>query len=530
MEPRTHIGRAAPSKEAPRHVAGRGRFVDDIVLPRMLHACILRSPYAHARIASVDVEKAAALPGVRGLITPADVTRLSHPFKPGRYAAGLRVSIPEFASAVDKARYMGEPVAMVAAETRAQAEDALELMRIDYEPLSANTSTDEAADPAATLIYDELGSNVAWQGHVSYGDVDRAFERADRVVRENLKIHRYSSTPLEPFACLAEHTPERLTIWCNCQSPEVVYEALTEALGIDKVRVIVPDIGGAFGQKIHLIRKYAVLTALMAVQTGRPVKWIEDRSEHMMAGGHSCDQEFDVEAAVTTDGEVLGLKIRDTDDVGGSISTLTIHFTNKLNNLFNTYKVQHLRLEGRSVLTNKCPVVPNRGIGKPGMCFIWERMMDRIASDLGLDPVDVRRRNLIAADQFPYTTPNGNIHGSGDYQALLDKAVRNVGYDEVRRRQAAARPSGRLLGIGVVIGLEPGGRNAARDMAIFPESKQMPGAGGVVGATVKIEKNGGIAVTLGFRERWPVARDHGITDRRRHPASAARTHLVHRHL
>ncbi|MGH9257489.1 MAG: xanthine dehydrogenase family protein molybdopterin-binding subunit, partial [Vicinamibacterales bacterium] len=320
------------------------------------------------------------------------------------------------------------------------------------------------------------------------------------IVRESLKIHRYSSTPLEPFACLAEHSPERLTIWCNSQSPDVIYDAVTEALGIENVRVLVPDIGGGFGQKIHLIRKYAVLTALMAVKTGRPVKWIEDRSEHMMAGGHSCEQEFEVEAAVKSDGEVLGLRIIDTDDVGGSISTLTIHFTNKLNNLFNTYKVQNLRLDGRCVLTNKSPVVPNRGIGKPGMCFVWERIMDRIAQELGLDPVDVRRRNLIGADQFPYTTPNGNIYGSGDYQTLLDKALANVGYREVRRQQEeqrARRAERKYLGIGVVIGIEPGGRNAARDMAIFPQSTQMPGAGGVEGATIKIEKNGSVVCTLG---------------------------------
>jgi 2-furoyl-CoA dehydrogenase large subunit len=421
-------------------------------------------------------------------------------------------------------RYVGEPVAVVAADTRAAAEDALELIEVDYEPLPAVASTEAAVSPNAPLIYEELGSNVAWEGHVAYGDVDEAFRRADRIVRENLKIHRYSSTPLEPFACLVEHTPERLTIWCNSQSPDVIYDALTEALGLENVRVIVPDIGGGFGQKIHLIRKYAVLTALMAVKTGRPVKWIEDRSEHMMAGGHSCEQEFDVEAAVKSDGEVLGLRIGDTDDVGGSVSTLTIHFTNKLNNLFNTYKVQHLRLDGRSVLTNKCPVVPNRGIGKPGMCFVWERMMDRIAQELALDPIAVRRRNLITVDQFPYTTPNGNIHGSGDYHALLDRVLANVGYDEFRRRQAESRrlrdgasggPSAAadasadspgpwrrrsgppLLGIGIVIGVEPGGRNAARDMAIFPQSKQMPGAGGVEGATVKLEKNGSVVFRLG---------------------------------
>jgi 2-furoyl-CoA dehydrogenase large subunit len=499
----THIGTSARSKEAPRHVSGRGRYVDDLVLPRMLHAGILRSPYAHARIASVRVASAMAAgsgqaSGARAVITPDDVRQLSRPFKPGRYAAGLRVPIPEYAGAIGKVRYVGEPVAVVAADTRAAAEDALELIEVDYEPLPAVTSTEAAVSPDAPLIYEELGSNVAWEGHVAYGDVDEAFRRADRIVRENLKIHRYSSTPLEPFACLVEHTPERLTIWCNSQSPDVIYDALTEALGIDNVRVIVPDIGGGFGQKIHLIRKYAVLTALMAVKAGRPVKWIEDRSEHMMAGGHSCEQEFDVEAAVKSDGEVLGLRIVDTDDVGGSISTLTIHFTNKLNNLFNTYKVQHLRLEGRSVLTNKCPVVPNRGIGKPGMCFVWERMMDRIAQELALDPIAVRRRNLIAADQFPYTTPNGNIHGSGDYQALLDKVLVNVGYEEFRKRQAGSRPTGeQLLGIGVVIGVEPGGRNAARDMAIFPQSKQMPGAGGVEGATVKLEKNGSVVFRLG---------------------------------
>ena len=495
----THIGTSVRSKEAPRHVAGRGRYVDDLVLPRMLHACVLRSPYAHAHIRSVTVAGGLQASGVRGVLTPADVKELSRPFKPGRYAAGLRVPIPEYAGAIGKVRYVGEPVAIVAADTRASAEDALEMIEVEYEPLPAVGSPEAALSADAPLIYEELGSNIAWQGQVSYGDVDAAFQRADRIVRENLKIHRYSSTPLEPFACLVEHAPERLTIWCNSQSPDVIYDAITEALGIDNVRVIVPDIGGGFGQKIHLIRKYAVLTALMAVKTGRPVKWIEDRSEHMMAGGHSCEQEFDVEAAVKADGEVLGIKIVDTDDVGGSVSTLTIHFTNKLNNLFNTYKVQHLRLEGRSVLTNRCPVVPNRGIGKPGMCFVWERMMDRIAQELELDAIAVRRRNLITKDQFPYTTPNGNIHGSGDYQTLLDKVLANVGYDDVRRRQAEARrhTGERLLGIGVVIGVEPGGRNAARDMAIFPQSKQMPGAGGVEGATVKLEKNGSVVFRLG---------------------------------
>jgi 2-furoyl-CoA dehydrogenase large subunit len=216
----------------------------------------------------------------------------------------------------------------------------------------------------------------------------------------------------------------------------------------------------------------------------------------MMAGGHSCGQEFDVEAAVKKDGTVLGLRFKEIDDVGGSVSTLTIHFTNKLNNLFNTYKVDSLALEGFSVVTNKCPVIPNRGIGKPGMCFIWERMMDRIAQELNMDPVAVRAANLIAADQFPYTTPSGNIYDSGDYPTLLKRAAESIGYDRLRAEQKQARSDGRLFGIGIVIGVEPGGRNAARDMAIFPEMKEYPGAGGVNGATIKLEKNGSIALHL----------------------------------
>jgi 2-furoyl-CoA dehydrogenase large subunit len=493
------IGRHVRSKEGPRHVTGGGRFTDDISFPGLLHAVIVRSPYAHARIRSVDASAALEMPGVVAVLGPGEVKSLSKPFKPGRYAAGLRVTILEYATAVEKVRYVGEPVAMVAARSRGQAEDAAEAITVDYEPLPPVTDAKSAVGPDASFLYDELGTNMPWEGVVSYGDVEKAFQEADRVISHRLKIHRYSSTPLEPFACIAkyERATGHLTTWCNAQSPEVIYEALTQSLELENVRLLIPDIGGGFGQKIHLIRKYALLTSLMAVRTGRPVKWIEDRSEHMMAGGHSCDQEFEVEAAFRKDGEVSGLKIRDTDDVGGSVSTLTIHFTNKLNNLFNTYLVQNLRLEGRSVVTNKCPVVPNRGIGKPGMCFVWERTMDRIAQDLGLDPVEVRLRNLIPPDRFPYTTPNGNIYSSGEYETLLQKALAKIDYAALRAQQKRERKEGRLLGIGVVIGLEPGGRNAARDMAIFPESKNIPGAGGVEGVTIKLEKNGRVAISLG---------------------------------
>jgi len=494
-----YIGKSARSKEAPRHVTGRGQFIDDLVFPGMLHAMVLRSPYPHARILSVDARAALEAREVLAVITPEEVKQRTNPFKPGRYAAGLRKPIPEYACAVDKVRYMGEPVGALAARGRGAAEDALDLISVDYEALPPVVETSEAMRPDAPLVFEELGSNVAWKGSLSYGDVEGAFRQADKIVTEKLKIHRYSSTPLEPFACIASFDPasKRLTVWVNAQVPEVIYDSLHEALGLEDVRVIIPDIGGGFGQKIHLIRKYVVLTSLLAIKSQRPVKWIEDRTEHMMAAGHSCGQEFGVEAAVKEDGTVLGLRFKEIDDVGGSISTLTIHFTNKLNNLSNTYKVKNISMEGHSVVTNKCPVIPNRGIGKPGMCFIWERIMDRIAEELNLSPIEVRSINLIQPSEMPYATPSGNIYDSGDYPALLKQALDTIGYKKLREEQRREREKGGLMGIGVVIGVEPGGRNAARDMAIFPEMKESPGAGGVNGATVKLEKNGTIALFLG---------------------------------
>ncbi|MEK7379094.1 MAG: xanthine dehydrogenase family protein molybdopterin-binding subunit, partial [Candidatus Binatota bacterium] len=499
MNQAKYVGKTTRSKEGARHVTGRGLYTDDFILPGMLHAVVLRSPHAHARLVSVDSKEAEAAPGVLAVITPEEIKRKSNPFKPGRYAAGLKRPIPEYATAMEKVRYMGEPVAAVAARKRGQAEDALELISVEYDPLPTVVDTAEAIRPAAALLFEELESNLAWKGSLHYGDVPTAFKQADKIVKEKLKIHRYSSTPLEPFACIAsfDAASKKLTVWVNAQVPEVIYDALREAFGLEDIRVIIPDIGGGFGQKIHLIRKYVVIISLLAMKSGRPVKWIEDRSEHMMAAGHSCAQEFDVEAAVKKDGTVLGLKFKEIDDVGGSVSTLTIHFTNKLNNLSNTYKVKNIFLEGHSVVTNKCPVVPNRGIGKPAMCFIWERMMDRIAEELDLSPIEVRLVNLIQPQEMPFTTPSGNIYDSGDYPGLLKRALEKIEYEKLKEEQRREREHGRLLGIGVVIGVEPGGRNAARDMAIFPEMKETPGSGGVNGATVKLEKNGTVTLFLG---------------------------------
>ncbi|MDH3444448.1 MAG: xanthine dehydrogenase family protein molybdopterin-binding subunit [Deltaproteobacteria bacterium] len=493
------VGNRTRSKEGPRHVTGHGLFTDDFHLPGMLQAMILRSPHAHAKIVSVDASEALKNPNVFAVVTPEDIKKNTKPFKPGRYAAGLKRQIDEYAGAVEKVRYVGEPIGAVAARDRGTAEDALEIIQVEYDPLRAVVDVREAIKPASAVLFDELGTNLAWQGALQYGDIETAFKSADQVVTENLKIHRYSSTPLEPFVVIASYdaASKRLTVRVTAQVPEVIYDGLREALGLQDIRVIIPDVGGGFGQKIHLIRKYVVLVSLLAIKSGRPVKWIEDRGEHMMAGGHACAQEVEAEAAVKSDGTVLGLRFKEYDDVGGSISTLTIHFTNKLNNLSNTYRTPAIRMEGNAVVTNKCPVIPNRGIGKPGMCYIWERMMDRVAQELKLSPIDVRRKNLIQPNEMPYRTISGNIYDSGDYPGLLSTLLEKVDYDRIREEQKREREKGRLIGIGIVIGVEPGGRNAARDMAIFPEMKEPPGSGGVNGATVKVEKNGTISLHLG---------------------------------
>lgn len=500
------VGQHARSREIPRLATGHGRYVDDLRLPGMLHAAVLRSTYPHARIRRIDTSEALRLPGVLAVLTPDDVKAMTHPFAPGRYAAGLRKTIFEYATAVDKVRYLGEPLAAVAALDAGTAEDALNLITVEYEPLPPVAGIAEAMKPGAPLLYDELGSNTPWQGKVSYGNIDAAFEEADLIVRDHLKLHRYSSVPLETFAVIAscDAASRILTLWINAQVPDVIDDALREALGIRAdqdsalrdVRIIIPDIGGGFGQKIHLIRKYAVLTTLLAMKIGRPVKWLEDRTGHMMAGGHACAQEWDVEAAVKRDGRVLGLRAREVDDVGGSVSTLTIHFTNKLNNLANTYMTQNISLEGTSVLTNKCPVVPNRGIGKPGMCFVWERMMDRIAQTLEMSPIEIRRVNLIPSGRFPYETPSGNIYDSGDYEGLLRRALERVDYEALREQQLLARSQGRYLGIGLAMGVEPGGRNGARDLALFPSPK-VAASGGVNGATIRLERSGRFSLLLG---------------------------------
>ena len=487
------VGTSVPLKEDVRLVAGRGRFIDDLGRPGMLHAAMLRSPHAHARILSIDIERAAALPGVTAVLTGADAARLSGPIRP---LIPTTAAVPDYCLAVDRVRYVGEPVAAVAAVDRAVAEDALELIRVEYDPLPAVVDPEEALKPGAPLLYPELGTNVVWHDTLSYGDVDGAMARAHGVLRERFTIQRYASTPLETFGAMAAYDPgtDAFEFWTNDQRPGLTISILAASLGVpqSRIRLSCPDIGGAFGNKRRPV--YLLICALRARMSGRPVKWIEDRIENLTALLHACNGVMDVELAYGADGTLLALSVRDISDEGKNLLTPTQHNLIKLGNIANGYRIPAIRYEAWSVLTTKCPSGANRGIGKPFMCFAVERSMAMLARKLGLDPAELRLRNYVTAAEMPYTTPPGAQYDSGDYPATLRLALERFGYAGWRVEQSRARQEGRLLGIGIATSIEPAGTNLASYELI---TGRRTVSGSAEAAMVRMEPDGNVRVAIG---------------------------------
>lgn len=488
------VGQAVPRTEDPALLVGRGGFIDDFALPGMAHAAYLRSPHAHARIVSMDVRRALEHPGVFAVLTGEEVASLT---RPQRGRVPLPNSPKVYALAYERARYIGEPVAAVAAVDRATAEDALDLIQVAYEPLPAVVHPEDAMKPDAPLVFEEVGSNVLWHDTFPYGDLEEAFQRADQVVRERFTIHRYASTPLETFGGIAQYEPAtaRLTIWGHTQQPGQDLHVISAALGLSpgEIRLIVPPMGGAFGNKVRPL--YLIILALLARKAGRAVKWIEDRRENLLGLGHAADGIMDVEAAVKKDGTILALKFRNIENEGAGIDFAGRHNLLMLSNIVNCYRVPAVSYEGYSVVTNCCPVVANRGIGKPFMCFSVERMVDCVAKAVGLDRVEVRLRNFIQPDEFPYDTPSGQTYDSGDYPEMLRKGLALIGYDAFRREQAKAREAGRLLGIGISVGVEPGGSNLSYGMLISGPNQLLSGQGEAV--RIRLETDGTATVYTG---------------------------------
>lgn len=443
-------------------LTGQGRFLDDLdPLPGTLVAAVVRSPHAHARIRSVDLEAARRMPGVAAVIGPEEVLATLKPFP-----LSVKTPHPYFPTATDKTRFVGEPVAVVVASDRYLAEDAAELVEIEYEPLPAVVRTDLAMQPDAPLLHEESESNVATDRTFVFGEVEAAFGAATHVITRNYSFPRYSSTPMECYVVVADWRdgpdgPE-ITAHANFHGPFSMAPVVAGSLGIptSSLRLIVPaDIGGSFGIK-SAVYPYIALMALASKHAGRPVRWTEDRLEHLLASSSGSDRLMAFDAAVDDDGVINALRVDLVDNVGAYLrppepSTLYRCF----GNLTGAYAIDTVGIRARAVVTNKAPTGLNRGFGGQQLYFGLERLIDDIARERGLDPAEVRRRNMVRADAFPYATPSGGIYDSGDYHRALELALENVDYDTLRAEQTAARDSDEWMGIGIATIVDPSATN-----------------------------------------------------------------------
>ncbi len=497
------IGRPLKRVEDARLLTGRGSFVDDHPpVANVHHAAIVRSPHAHARILGYDLPAALAMPGVVGIVTGADVARRTRPF-----SVGVTAPVHYYCAATDKARFVGEPVAVVVARTRYLAEDALDLVRVEYEPLPAVVDPERALDPDAPVLHEPVGSNLAAHRRLVYGDPGRAFAEADVIISEQFRFPKYGSTPIETYGVIARWDPLDgvLTVWSNFMGPFIMHPLVSRVLGLpeNKLRFVVPpDIGGSFGIKSS-IYPYIALIGVAAMQTGVPVKWIEDRREHLLASSSGTDRVAYRDLAAREDGTILGMRCRWFDNVGGYIRSPEPGCTFRpIGNYVGPYRFQHLEVDASVVMTNKSLTGPNRGYACGHLYFETERMMDLLAERLGLDPAEVRRRNFIQPGSFPYRTPTGGLYDSGDYPAAFEKALEIARYAELRREQAAARAAGRYVGIGLAVVVDPSVSNmgyvaVALDPQFRAKPEYLPKSGATESATVKIDPLGRVIAILG---------------------------------
>ncbi len=485
------IGARIQRREDPRLITGSGRYVDDIRLLDMHYLALVRSPHGHARIRAIDTSEVATMPGVVAVWTHQDVKHLG-PLPVVGVLPGMQKPA-RYPLARDKVRHVGDPVVAIVATDRYSARDAALAVRVDYEALPAVMDVEQAEKPGATLIHEDLGSNVAAAVTRTLGEPDRAFAAADRIVQVRIMNQRVMPFPLEPRGSVASWDAPKthLTLWNSTQVPHVLRAHLAPVFGLkeSQLRVVAPDVGGGFGAKAD-INPDDVLTAYAAGAIGKPVKFIEERSENFLAAGQGRGQTDYVEAAVKADGTLLGLRIKILADVGGYLPFLSgIVPLSTVALAAGVYRVQHIEIELHLVYTNKAPTSAYRGAGRPEATFMLERTMDVVASELGLDPVEVRRKNLIEPHRFPYTTPTGATYDSGDYQAALNKALEVLDYDAFRAEQAKARTQGRHLGLGFSIYTEACGSGPSARLGIF--------GGGWESATVRVERSGRVTVLTG---------------------------------
>ncbi|HEV2254601.1 MAG TPA: xanthine dehydrogenase family protein molybdopterin-binding subunit [Streptosporangiaceae bacterium] len=461
-----YTGASIKRSEDPRILTGAGRYVDDIKLPGMLHAAFVRSPMAHARILSVDVSAALALPGVVAVLTGADVEAMTVPGPDALTALiGGGGPTPEFTLlATDKVRFVGDPVAIVVAESRYLAEDGAELVEVDYDDLPPVVSAAFALDPGSPPLFANLGDNIARpRSRKEFGDVAGTFAGADRVLDFHIDVHRHQNVPMEGRGCVASYDPGSgmMTVYAATQGVHITKMGITARLGMepDKVRVLAGDIGGSFGLKIGASRE-ELAAAAASRHLGRPVKWVEDRGENLTASGQAREESFDVRAAVSNDGDLLGLDVQMVIDTGAypGMGTMVPGIMRAM--LPGPYKMAALGFESTAAITNKATYVAYRGPWA-SETFVRERVLDLIAKDLGLDPVQIRRRNLAARTDPPAVMITGRPLAGVTSGESLERVTELVDVPAFRHRQAEARAQGRYLGLGVATFIEaaPGPRS-----------------------------------------------------------------------
>ena len=465
-----------------RGISGVTAIVDELEYSRVHYVAVLRSPYAHAKLLKVDCSKALEVPGVVAAVTGEDAKRFTKPL-PAYAVSHLKPE--EYGLAVGKVRYVGEPIAAVAATDPDTAEDAIEFIEAEYETLPAVVDAEEAMKPGAPLVYESFGTNVVAHHTAKWGNVDQAFKDAAVVVKKRVTLSRFSSTPLEPVAVVGRYDSitDELTLSCNAQMPGHVMMVMSEVMGIPthRLHLIVQDIGGGFGLKTRPWKPLVLVSLLAKKVPGRPVKYIEERREHLLASGMTAGLAADFEAAASKDGKILAFRFRDYNNDGASLTYAGTYSSMHATLINGCYSIRNIQWESFTCLTNTCPSMPNRGVGKPGIVYIVERMIEAVAQELKIDPVEIRMRNFIPPDKFPYVTPSGRVYDSGNYPAVMNTAVKISEYEKWRREQAKARKEGRYIGIGVASYVH-GGSATARE---------------IEGITIKVDPKGRVVISSG---------------------------------
>jgi aerobic carbon-monoxide dehydrogenase large subunit len=475
------IGASLKRVEDPPLITGRGCYVDDLNLPGMLQLAFQRSPYPHAKILSIDVTKAKAMPGVEAVLTGNDLSERLN-LSSSQLLPNMKTP-PHPVLARGAVHCIGVPVAAVVAKTRAQAEDATNAIEVEYEPLPSISNAEEALRPGAPLAREEIDSNICYTLSKNGGNVDNAFAAADHIFTMHIASPRQVALAMEPRGIVASSDPfgKTLSVWLSTQGPHRARAEIANVLGFPehKIHLIAPDVGGGFGSKGPVYRE-DIIACYLALQLRKPIKWVATRSEDFVTTIQGRDQAMTSEMALRKDGKILGLKVKVVANLGAYLHASTAGPPQRMLGMAcGSYQIQDCRVEIVAVFTNTCPTGPYRGAGRPESVLNIERLLDKAAAVLGMDRLEIRRKNFIRPDQFPYTTGTGVEYDSGDYEKPLREALQMSNYDDLLRQRDERRKRGELVGVGFSTFVEPSG-----------------GAGFESG-TVRVERTGEITVLTG---------------------------------